>query len=312
MATTNMRFDRRALLRAGAFCGLALRFGVSTAAGSASSTLLESSFDSPALGEAIRFNVYLPAGYAAEPERRYPLIYLLHGRGDKMSAWTHVLPLLDSMIASGEVPPLIAVMPDAPWSRRGSYYVDSAHAEGRPVETALMRELLPHIDASYRTIVRRNARAVGGYSMGGYGALRYALAWPELFGAALVMSPAVYTPLPPAGSSAREFGGFGRGSEGFVDEIYRAMNYPALLPGLAARGQVMLIFITAGDDEYKNPDSAEAMHDIDMEAHLLFSRLSRTANVETELRILQGGHDWPVWMPSFHEGLRWIAGKLGW
>ncbi len=303
--------DRRALLRLGAGSLIPLKVGVSGAVES-TGTVREISFESARLGGPVRANVYLPAGYAANAERRYPVIYLLHGRGDKMSAWAHVLPLLDRMIALGEVPPLIAVMPDAPWSQRGSYYVDSEHAEGKPVETAFMRELLPHIDGHYRTFARRDSRAIGGYSMGGYGAMRYALAWPELFGAALVMSPAVYTPLPPAGSSAREFGGFGRGTQLFVDEIYRARNYPALLPGLAVRGQFMRIFIAAGDDEYKNPDPAETLHDIDMEAHLLFSRLSRVPNFETELRILDGGHDWPVWAPAFHEGLGWLVRKLGW
>ncbi len=237
---------------------------------------------------------------------------LLHGRGDRMAAWTRVRPLLDELIAKGAIPPLIAVMPDAPWSRRGSYYIDSAHADGAPVETALAGQLLPQLARQYRIAPEREARIVGGYSMGGYGALRYALARPEEFGAALVLSPAVYTLLPPQGSSAREFGGFGRGERGFDDDIYRQHNYPALLPGLVARGQVLRIFIAAGDQEYKNPDPADAAHDIDMEAHLLFSRLSRTPKCETALRILDGGHDWPVWLPAFHEGLLWAARRLGW
>ncbi|WP_077036490.1 esterase family protein [Pelomonas sp. KK5] len=297
--------DRRALLLLAAALATALP---ARAAGS----LETLSIAVPMLPEPIRCKVYLPAGYADEPSRRYPFALLLHGRGDRMDAWSHVIPLLDRMIAAGELPPLIAAMPDAPWSRRGGYYVDSAHEQGSPVESALLDGLLPALEARYRTIARREGRAVGGYSMGGYGALHYALARPELFGAALVMSPAVYTPLPPAGSSTREFGGFGRGKELFVDEIYRRHNYPALLDKRAGKGQVLRLFIAAGDDEYKNPDPAEAMNDIDMEAHLLFSRLSRAPGVRTELRILDGGHDWPVWGPAFSEGLRWIARELAW
>ncbi|XHS80469.1 alpha/beta hydrolase [Burkholderiaceae bacterium UC74_6] len=203
----------------------------------------------------IDFQLYLPAGYAASGAARHPLLLLLHGRGDRMAAWTRVRPLLDRLIREGRIPPLIAVMPDAPWSRRGGYYVDSAHEGGSPVETLLMRELLPHIDAQWRTRREREARIISGYSMGGYGALRYALAWPGQFGAALVLSPAVYTPLPPLGSSAREFGGFGRGSELFVDAIYRERNYPALLADAAElrRDLPLRVFIAAGDQEYKNP-----------------------------------------------------------
>ncbi|HEY4080840.1 MAG TPA: alpha/beta hydrolase-fold protein [Burkholderiaceae bacterium] len=299
---------RRALLGA---AGLALSLGV-RGQEQAGSQLRESSFDSSA--GRVAFQLYLPAGYSdsSATERRYPLLLLLHGRGDKMSAWTRVRPLLDQLIASGQIPPLIAVMPDAAWSRRGSYYIDSAHVDGAPVETALVGELLPHLMATYRIRPDRDAHIVGGYSMGGYGALRYALAFPERFGAALVLSPAVYTPLPPQGSSAREFGGFGRGTQLFDDEIYRLHNYPALLPGLIANAQHLRIFIAAGDQEYKNPDRLDAMHDIDMEAHLLFNRLARLPNTETALRILDGGHDWPVWLPAFHEGLLWAARRLRW
>lgn len=54
---------------------------------------------------------------------------------------------------------------------------------------------------------------------------------PELFGAAIVLSPAIYLPLPPKDSSTREFGAFGRGSKLFDDEVYKAKNYPAIIPG---------------------------------------------------------------------------------
>lgn len=260
----------------------------------------------------VDFQVYLPDGYADEGTQRYPLLMLLHGRGDNMSAWARVRPLLDAMIASAAVPPLIAVMPDAPWSRRGNYYVDSAHAQGSPVQTLLLDELLPHVDTRWRTRADRDSRVVGGYSMGGYGALRFALTRPRAFGAALVLSPAVYTPLPPAGSSAREFGAFGRGQALFVDAIYEAGNYPALLPALRAARTPLRVFIAAGDREYKHPDPADAPHDIDVEAHRLFSRLCREPQARTALRILDGGHDWAVWQPAFHEGLRWCARELAW
>lgn len=297
---------RRALLGA---AGLALGWGVN-AQEQPVSQLTESSFESSA--GPVAFQLYLPAGYPATAQRRYPLLLLLHGRGDKMSAWTRVRPLLDQLIASRQIPPLIAVMPDAPWSRRGSYYIDSAHINGAQVETALVRELLPHLTATYRLSADGGAHIVGGYSMGGYGALRYALAFPRCFGAALVLSPAVYTPLPPQGSSAREFGGFGSGPALFDDDIYRLHNYPALLPDLIAQGQRLRIFIAAGDQEYKNPEPLDAMHDIDMEAHLLFNSLARLPNAETALRILDGGHDWPVWLPAFHEGLLWATRRLRW
>ena len=106
---------------------------------------------------------------------------------------------LDALIASGEIQPTIAIMPDAPWSSRASYYVDSGYTgadPGRKVETAFTKDLIAHVDATYRTVANRTGRGIAGYSMGGYGALRYSLAHPDLFGASIVLSPAVYVPKP--------------------------------------------------------------------------------------------------------------------
>ncbi len=260
----------------------------------------------------IDFQLYLPPGYGPAATRRYPLLMLLHGRGDNMSAWNRVRDGLDAMIAAAEVPPLIAVMPDAPWSRRGSYYVDSAHVEGAPVESLLLDELLPHVEATWRLRQGREFRVVGGYSMGGYGAVRFSLARPQAFGAAIVLSPAIYTPLPPIGSSAREFGAFGRGDTRFVGALYEASNYPALLATRHGPHPKLHLFVAAGDQEYPHPDPAEASHDIDQEAHRLFSRLRREPGCATALRIMDGGHDWPVWQPAFREGLIWCARHLAW
>ncbi|MDP9865993.1 MULTISPECIES: alpha/beta hydrolase-fold protein [Streptosporangium] len=268
-------------------------------------TITEGSAYSAAMGGPIPYNVYLPYGYG-DGARRYPVLYLLHGRGDTMQAWTRVKGALDQLIRDGRIPALIAVMPDAPWSGRGSWYVDSrytgADEPGRPVETALTRDLVGHVDSTYRTAPIRGARMVGGYSMGGYGALRLTLAHPDLFGGALVLSPAVYTPLPPADSSARDHGAFGLGEEKFVDEVYRKLNYPDLLAGTDPELPVRL-FVAVGDDEYANPRPADARHDLDFESEALYNAARRAPGVSAQMRILDGGHDWSVWAPAFEQGM---------
>lgn len=275
----------------------------------AEGSLTQVSFASKVLGGNLDYLVYLPAGYETA-RLRYPAIYLLHGRGDNLASWARIKASLDELIAQGKIPPTIAILPDAPSSKRGNYFVDSeytgADMPGAQVETAFVRELIPQVDAAYRTITDRAGRAIGGYSMGGYGALRYALVYPEMFSAAMVLSPAVYVPLPPADSSTREFGAFGRGETLFVDEIYQAKNYPALLNGFAAKNLQLRLFIAVGDDEYKNPKPEEARHDIDFEAHLLFNRVTRVPNIAAELRVLDGGHSWDVWKPAFREGALYI------
>jgi enterochelin esterase-like enzyme len=80
----------------------------------------------------IDYTVYLPYGYSAgrNAKVRYPVLYLLHGRGDTMQAWTRIKADLDKLIDDGTIAPVIAVLPDAPWSERGSWYVDSAYDHG--------------------------------------------------------------------------------------------------------------------------------------------------------------------------------------
>jgi enterochelin esterase-like enzyme len=265
-------------------------------------------FESEILGENFYYSVYEPAGYE-DSDERYPVLYALHGRGDSMAALEQLKVPLDYLIGEGFIKPLIVVMPDVPWSDGGSYYVDSAYTgypPGRPVETAFFDDLIPHIDEAYRTLRNRDGRIIGGYSMGGYGTIRYSLAYPDVFGSAIVLSPAVYTPLPPQDSSAREFGAFGKADVLFDEAVYQALNYPALLETFAEQDLPVKMFIAVGDDEYKNPNPDEALHDIDMEAHLLFNRVVRVENIAAELRVYEGGHTWDVWQRGFAEGLRWL------
>ncbi|TMR92469.1 alpha/beta hydrolase-fold protein [Nonomuraea basaltis] len=275
-------------------------------------TLTTASAPSKALGENIAYNVYLPYGYDTSTDR-HPVLYLLHGRGDTMQAWTRVKDVLDQMIRTRRIPPVIAVMPDAPWSERGSWYVDSrytgAELPGRPVETALARDLVGHVDATYRTAPIREARLVGGYSMGGAGALRFALAHQDLFSAAAVLSPAVYTPLPPSDSSVRDYGAFGRSGEKFADDVYRELNYPALLPGLDPDLPLRL-FVAVGDDEYAHPAPADARHDLDFESAALYNAARRSPAISAQLRVLDGGHDWTVWAPAFEQAMAELGPAL--
>ncbi len=275
------------------------------------------SFFSAALGKEIACQIFLPAVYEAERGARLPVVYLLHGRGGDLHAWTAVVPEIERLIAAQRVPPFIAIMPDAPANKRAGYYVDSEFAgagelpAGERVETAFTRDLVAAVDATYRTRPDRAGRIVAGFSMGGYGALRFALAHPEVFGAAIVLSPAVYVPLPPRASSTREFGAFGKGRKIFDEAIYREKNYPALLPAFAAAKRPLAMFIAVGDREQALPDPAEAVHDLDYEAHTLYNRVRRVPGINAQLRVLGGGHNWDVWRPAFAEGLVFAFAQLG-
>lgn len=288
---------------------LVLLAGPLAASGQEGGTIVEDTFDSATLGRPYDLNVYLPAGYD-QSDARYPVIYLLHGRGDTKDAWVTALDTLDALIDAGRVPPLIAIMPDMPSLEAAGYYIDSSYTGGEALETAFFSDLIPYVDATYRTLAAPGSRIVGGYSMEGYGAMRYALAHPEMFMGALILSPAVYTPLPPVDSSAREFGAFGSGEELFDETIYQSLNYPVALETFAHPGQPLYVFIAVGDDEWKHPDPADQWHDLDLEAHLLFNQLARESDVAAEFRVYNGGHDWDVWRRGFEEGMTYLASFL--
>lgn len=280
------------------------------------SQLVPGHVDTDTVAGGIDYTTYLPAGFDADAAERYPTLYLLHGRGDTQAAWQQVAPKLDAMIADGQVPPLIVVMPDAPWSGRGSYYVDSLYtggaagtSPGQAVETAFTSDLVDHIDATYPTVDDRAGRAVGGYSMGGAGALRFATVHQDLFSSALVLSPAVYVPSTPADSSTREFGAYGRGDALYDEARYQELAYPAALEAFDPALPVHL-FIAVGDDEYANPKPEDAVHDLDYEAATLYNRAKRVPGITAEMRTYDGGHDWDVWARGFAEGLTDIGPRL--
>lgn len=271
---------------------------------------VQKSFFSPSLQSEFKYAVYLPEGYS-ESSLFYPVLYLLHGRGDSFAGWMQTKDLLDSMIAQKRIPAMIVILPDVPYSNGGSYFVNSEYTNpanpGKPVETVLTKELVAHVDTTYRSIQDRKARIIGGYSMGGYGALRYALAYPQVFFASIVLSPAVYFPLPPGDSSTREFGAFGKADKLFVDEIYASKNYPALTESFSRLGINSYMFVAVGDDEWQSPDYTK---DLDFEAHVLYKYMQKTKGMNAQLRIMDGGHTLDVWTQGLEDGLLYVSSNL--
>lgn len=143
---------------------------------------------SPSMGREVGFCVYLPPGYDRHPERRYPVIYHLHGAGGNETRTLFTATVLHEGILAGRLPELIVVFPNG---GRATMYQDSGDGRFR-AETWMIRELLPHIDATYRTIADRKARCIEGFSMGGRGSTHLAMKYPELFGSLFNQSGNVY------------------------------------------------------------------------------------------------------------------------
>jgi endo-1,4-beta-xylanase len=133
----------------------------------------------------VGYNIYLPPDYA-KSQRRFPVVYFLHQLGANESSLLMTIRTLDQAIKEKKVAPCILVLPNA---GKTSWYADSADAKVMG-ETIVIKELIPHVDKTYRTIAKREGRAVQGYSMGGFGALKFAFKYPEMFGSVVAYSQA--------------------------------------------------------------------------------------------------------------------------
>lgn len=134
-------------------------------------------FRSHAAGTEVSFHIYAPPAYAADPDRRFPVVYWLHGSGGGVSGISRLSSLVDEAVATGRVQPFLLVFVNG---LRMGMYVDWANGRA-PLETVIVQELRPHVDANWRTIATREGRLLDGFSMGGYGAGRFGFRYPELF-----------------------------------------------------------------------------------------------------------------------------------
>lgn len=146
--------------------------------------------------------VVLPPGYAANPGRRYPVLYALHGYSIGAEQWIgelHAPQTIEGAFAKG-AKEMIVVLPDSKTVHNGSMY-SSSRTTG-DFETFIARDLVAYIDKHYRTLPKRESRGLVGHSMGGYGASRIGMRHADVFGALYMMSPCCLSPRdagPPGG-----------------------------------------------------------------------------------------------------------------
>jgi len=257
------------------------------------SEVLSSEVYSKNLSRPLTYNVYLPTGYESSGKTTYPVLYLLHGNDGVRNDWVvkgHMQSTMDKLISHGDIPPAIVIMPDA----NTNWYVDLKER----METAFFSELIPHVEKTYRTITTRDGRLIGGLSMGGYGALRYVLKYPEKFKAAALLSPAIYNPEPPKDSSARFVKVFAEPNTGgeYSARVWQANNYPVFFDAFLKKGIKVPMYINSGDDDDFNIES-EATR---------FYELLRANKQPAELRIVDGKHEWPVWSSTLPDALKYI------
>jgi S-formylglutathione hydrolase FrmB len=255
------------MIRAFRFIGLLLLMAGGSA--SAQSRIDCSALNSRLLKQVIRYCVYLPAGYdagaAEHPARRYPVLYFLHGLGDNeqtlfnSGGWT----LVDDLRNRHKLGDFLIVAPEG----RRTFYINSDDGSVR-YNDFFLQEFIPHIEGKYRIHSGRAGRAISGISMGGYGALRFAFAHPELFSAVSAQSAALITESPQALDSASQTGTPLGGVLGAVfgkpiNVAHWNANSPFVLAkrNAPALRKTAIYFNCGQDDNYGFEKGAAALHE---------------------------------------------------
>ncbi len=257
-------------------------------------------FEGEILDYAVDYAVYLPPGYE-DSERSYPVVYLLHGFTDEEWAWIQfgeVQMAADRAIAERKIPPMIIVMPDG----GVTWYVNDYAGEELWADM-FIEEFIPFIEESYRIRIQKEFRAISGLSMGGWGALHFAMNYPDLFVASAPFSAGIHTDdelinMDPD-RYERVFGElFGNNLQGKkrLSNHYKQYNPLHLAKSLPEdRLQSVRWYIDCGDDDFLAAGNSEL--------HVTFLK----RGIPHEYRVRDGAHNWTYWRTGIADALEFIG-----
>lgn len=242
-----------------------------------------------------KFAIYLPPDYDTST-RSYPVLYLLHGRGDDQTGWIQfgeVKRIADQAIMEGKATPMIIVMPDANSGERG--YFNNINEKWN-YEDFFFKELMPYVEKTYRIKQDKRYRAISGLSMGGGGSFIYALHHPELFSSAAPLSAQIG----PLTIQELQKGLSQRKNENFTEEQVNSYFEQHNAVWLVKNGDAEKIasvrwYIDCGDDDFL------------YEGNSLIHIAMRKKDIPHEYRVRDGEHTWTYWRESLPAVLEFVS-----
>lgn len=254
------------------------------------SKVVNDTIQSKVLNAAREYTVLLPESYDREPDRKYPVLYLLHGMWDDNRCWVNkarLKDIMDRLVRSGQADEMIVVTPDAGGNaevEQNGYF----NMPGWNYEDFFFNEFMPTVENKYRVIGDRRHRAISGLSMGGGGSISYAQRHPELFGSVYAMS--ALTDLP----SDRDI----EHKNALIAKLYRSVSNLSCIKYVntadeAVREQLRGIawYVDCGDDDFL------------LDRNIEFYQSMRNAGIPCQLRVRDGAHDWEYWHSALYESI---------
>jgi len=254
-------------------------------------TVTSDSLNSAATAGVRRYHVVLPPGYEKSPDR-YPVLYLLHGLGGNRADWVEKSKLTTYARSFR----LIIVTPDA----GDSWYTNAPGDSSARYEDYLLKELIPAVEGRYRALATRHGRLIAGLSMGGNGAVRFALKYPSRFIAAGAFSGAFQVPRMEKHQTgtlrATAMKAFGS-----VDGPFWTANDVFRLLDSAKAGSLPFIYLTVG-----RSDNLPGL----LAANRVLAAQLQQKKAAYEYHEVEGGHDWRTWDRALREFLRTVTPML--
>lgn len=237
--------------------------------------LIPRAFTSTSLGRRMPYYVYLPPGYDASTQR-YPVVYLLHGYYGSFMEWAEIgiHQAADELILYGQIEPMIIVMPEG----EQSYFVNHGSVGPRWADY-IVTDVVRDVDRNFRTIPSTSARAIGGLSMGGTGALQLSMNHPGVFGVVGAHAPTLKWERPGDKFAFAD------------DDYYQAVN-PLVLAGQVDTLDDVMVWLDVGEDDW-DWFTVDALH-----------AMLEDRGVVHEFTYLAGGHAAEYWVDHQHTFLR--------
>ena len=250
--------------------------------------VVQTTFYSSALKRTMTYVAYLPPGYDASTGTRYPTLYMLHGGSGYVTEWVDygLLESADALIREGTVAPMIIVLPEGDQE----YWVDhivsaKTGANGEKWGTYTADDVVSIIDARYHTMAEASARAIGGLSMGGHGAIQLALNFPGVWSIVGAHSPSLRVE-----GDAPSYLGYGA--------EFAARDPYALIASKTAVARTLTWWIDTGSlDPWRTA------------AQGLSTELT-SLGIANESHVYEGGHEAAYWSAHVGDYLRFYAGAF--
>ena len=242
------------------------------------------------------YTIYLPKSYETNKDKKYPILYLLHGMTDTSTQWYnrgHLKDVMDLLTASGEACEMIVVTPCAGGSIESDAWNGYFDMPGWKYETFFFTEFLPYIESTYRAIGNKQNRAVAGLSMGGGGSTTYGQKHPDMFSSVYAMSALMSLP------AERVIDKNGKDKRSLLNLSVIENDCVAFVANAddARKEQLRSVawFVDCGDDDFL------------LDTNIAFTQAMRKAGIPCEFRVRNGGHVWEYWNQALYFCLPFIT-----